>query len=49
MAWYIFDTIGLCNGLLPDGTKPLHEPLLIHFQKYPREHISMYVKQKNSW
>ena len=32
MATENWVTIGLGNGLLPDGTKPLAEPMLIYLQ-----------------
>ena len=31
----IWANIGSCNGLLPDGTKPLPEPMLTHHQVNP--------------
>ena len=32
MVTYIWVNIGSGNGLLPDGTKPLPEPMLTHHQ-----------------
>ena len=32
-ATVILDNIGSGNGLLPDGTKPLPEPMLIYHQR----------------
>ena len=32
MEALIWVNIGLGNGLLPDGTKPLPEPMLIYYQ-----------------
>ena len=31
---------GSCNGLLPDGTKPLPDPKLTYLQYIPLKHIS---------
>ena len=33
MVTEILDNIGSGNGLLPDGTKPLPEPMLTYHQK----------------
>ena len=35
MATWIYANIGSGNGLLPDGTKPLPEPMLIYHQLGP--------------
>ena len=35
MATDIWVNIGLCNALLPDGTKPLPEPMLTDHQLSP--------------
>ena len=35
MATYIWINIGSGNGLLPDGTKPLPEPMLTYHQRGP--------------
>ena len=32
MASWNLDNIGLGNGMLPDGTKPLPEPMLTNYQ-----------------
>ena len=38
--WFVANT-GSGNGLLPDGTKPLPEPLLSSYKSPSWEHISM--------
>ena len=32
MALYILVNTGSVKGLLPDGTKPLHEPMVTYYQ-----------------
>ena len=34
MAAYILVNIGSVNGLLPDRTEPLPEPMLSYYQRY---------------
>ena len=36
------------NGLLPDGTKPLHDPLLIHMASYRIIPIQMLIHSNTS-
>ena len=41
----ILVNIGLINGLLPDGTKSLHEPMLIYSQLSRRNKIRWKLNQ----
>ena len=42
--------IGLCNGLVPDGTKPLHEPMLTyHWRCCVAFTCEWFHKKRNPW
>ena len=44
---FIFKGHGSCNGLLPDGTKPLAEPMLTyHQQGLSRSSAGMILTEK---
>ena len=46
MATEIWPNIGSRNGLLPDGTKPLHEPMLTDHQWSPVTFILIIISQE---
>ena len=35
------DSMGSDNGLVPDGTKPLSDPMMAYDQENPQEHLTM--------
>ena len=49
MAAYMLVNIGSGNSLVPDGTKPLPEPMLTYHHKVPRLKIDNELKFKPMW